>query len=69
METTITRVKFEELCSYLLDRLKTPVENSLRDAKISFKDIDEVILVGGSTRIPAVKQLVRQMTVTEPHRP
>ncbi|XP_039033813.1 heat shock 70 kDa protein 6, chloroplastic-like [Hibiscus syriacus] len=67
IETTITRVKFEELCSDLLDRLKTPVENSLRDAKLSFKDIDEVILVGGSTRIPAVQELVRKMTGKDPN--
>ncbi|PPD66957.1 hypothetical protein GOBAR_DD36165 [Gossypium barbadense] len=67
IETTITRVKFEELCSDLLDRLKTPVENSLRDAKLSFQDIDEVILVGGSTRIPAVQELVRKMTGKEPN--
>ncbi|KAJ6715533.1 HEAT SHOCK PROTEIN 70KDA [Salix viminalis] len=49
IETTLTRAKFEELCSDLIDRLKTPVENSLRDAKLAFKDLDEVILVGGST--------------------
>ncbi|KAK8485035.1 hypothetical protein V6N11_055501 [Hibiscus sabdariffa] len=67
IETTLTRVKFEELCSDLLDRLKTPVENSLRDAKLSFKDIDEVILVGGSTRIPAVQALVRKLTGKEPN--
>ncbi|KAK8682547.1 hypothetical protein V6N13_054932 [Hibiscus sabdariffa] len=67
IETTLTRVKFEELCSDLLDRLKTPVENSLRDAKLSFKDLDEVILVGGSTRIPAVQELVRKMTGKEPN--
>ncbi|EOY04636.1 Chloroplast heat shock protein 70 isoform 1 [Theobroma cacao] len=67
IETTLTRVKFEELCSDLLDRLKTPVENSLRDAKLSFKDIDEVILVGGSTRMPAVQELVRKMTSKEPN--
>ncbi|CAH8391760.1 unnamed protein product [Eruca vesicaria subsp. sativa] len=58
IETTLTRAKFEELCSDLLDRCKTPVENSLRDAKLSFSDIDEVILVGGSTRIPAVQEVV-----------
>ncbi|KAK3043187.1 hypothetical protein RJ639_001620 [Escallonia herrerae] len=52
IDTTLTREKFEELCSDLLDRLKTPVENSLRDATLSFKDLDEVILVGGLTRIP-----------------
>lgn len=48
-------------------RLKTPVENSLRDAKLSFKDIDEVILVGGSTRMPAVQELVKKMTGKDPN--
>jgi cell division ATPase FtsA len=48
-------------------RLKTPVENSLRDAKLSIKDIDEVILVGGSTRIPAVQELVKKMTGKDPN--
>ncbi|KAF2320080.1 hypothetical protein GH714_023117 [Hevea brasiliensis] len=67
IETTLTRAKFEELCSDLLDRLKTPVENSLRDAKLSFKDLDEVILVGGSTRIPAVQELVKKMTGKDPN--
>ncbi|KAK9911470.1 hypothetical protein M0R45_035378 [Rubus argutus] len=67
IETTLTRAKFEELCSDLLDRVKTPVENSLRDAKLSFKDLDEVILVGGSTRIPAVQELVKKLTGKEPN--
>ncbi|CAA7406533.1 unnamed protein product [Spirodela intermedia] len=67
IETTLTRAKFEELCSDLLDRLRTPVENALRDAKLSFKDLDEVILVGGSTRIPAVQELVRKLTGKEPN--
>ncbi|KAL9448490.1 hypothetical protein AB3S75_015889 [Citrus x aurantiifolia] len=67
IDTTLTRVKFEELCSDLLDRLKTPVETALRDAKLSFKDLDEVILVGGSTRIPAVQELVKKMTGREPN--
>ncbi|QHO05843.1 Stromal 70 kDa heat shock-related protein [Arachis hypogaea] len=67
IETTLTRAKFEELCSDLLDRLKTPVENSLRDAKLNIKDIDEVILVGGSTRIPAVQELVKKMTGKDPN--
>jgi heat shock protein 1/8 len=67
IETTLTRVKFEELCSDLLDRLKTPVENSLRDAKLSYKDLDEIILVGGSTRIPAVQDLVKRVTNKEPN--
>ncbi|KAI8563927.1 hypothetical protein RHMOL_Rhmol03G0147200 [Rhododendron molle] len=48
-------------------RLRTPVENALRDAKLSFKDIDELILVGGSTRLPAVQELVRKQTGKEPN--
>lgn len=53
--------------SKCISRLKTPVENSLRDAKLSFKDLDEVILVGGSTRIPAVQELVKKMTGKDPN--
>ncbi|PIN09295.1 Molecular chaperones mortalin/PBP74/GRP75, HSP70 superfamily [Handroanthus impetiginosus] len=67
IDTTLTRAKFEDLCSDLLDRLKTPVQNALKDANLSIKDIDEVILVGGSTRIPAVQDLVRKMTGKEPN--
>nr|XP_023925104.1 stromal 70 kDa heat shock-related protein, chloroplastic-like [Quercus suber] len=67
IDTTLTRVKFEELCSDLLDRLQRPVETALKDANLSFKDLDEVILVGGSTRIPAVQELVRKMTGKEPN--
>ncbi|CAN1175052.1 Stromal 70 kDa heat shock-related protein, chloroplastic [Linum perenne] len=56
------------LSSFLfLLRLKTPVENSLRDAKLSFKDLDEVILVGGSTRIPSVQELVKKLTGKDPN--
>ncbi|CAH1425298.1 unnamed protein product [Lactuca virosa] len=47
IDTTLTRAKFEELCSDLLDRLKTPVETTLKDANLSLKDLDEVVLVGG----------------------
>ncbi|KAH9626294.1 hypothetical protein KSS87_013931 [Heliosperma pusillum] len=67
IEATLTRAKFEELCSDLLDRLKTPVQNSLRDAKLSYSDLDEVILVGGSTRIPAVQELVKSLTGKDPN--
>lgn len=48
-------------------RLRTPVDNALKDAKLSFKDLDEVILVGGSTRMPAVQELVKKMTGKEPN--
>ncbi|KAI3892439.1 hypothetical protein MKX03_012657 [Papaver bracteatum] len=64
--TTLTRANFEELCSDLLDRLKVPVENSLRGAKLGFKDLDEVILVGGSTHIPSVQDLVKSLTGNDP---
>ncbi|KAL0560534.1 hypothetical protein IC582_000939 [Cucumis melo] len=67
IDTTLTRVKFEELCSDLLYRLRSPVETALKDAQLSFKDIDEVILVGGSTRIPAVQELVKKMTGKNPN--
>ncbi|XP_024518470.1 stromal 70 kDa heat shock-related protein, chloroplastic [Selaginella moellendorffii] len=67
IDTTMTRAKFEELCSDLLDRCRTPVENALRDAKLTFKDINEVILVGGSTRIPAVQEIVKRMTGRAPN--
>ena len=56
------------LCSiFRTFRLKTPVDNALKDAKLSFKDLDEVILVGGSTRIPAVQELVKKMTGKDPN--
>ncbi|KAI5074815.1 hypothetical protein GOP47_0010776 [Adiantum capillus-veneris] len=67
IDTSLTRAKFEELCSDLLDRCKTPVENALRDAKLSFNDVKEVILVGGSTRIPAVQELVKRLTGKDPN--
>ncbi|CAL5348172.1 unnamed protein product [Camellia sinensis] len=67
IDTTLTRAKFEELCSDLLDRLRTPVETSLKDAKLSYKNIDEVILVGGSTRIPAVQELIKKLSGKEPN--
>ncbi|MDF5710199.1 MAG: molecular chaperone DnaK [Nostoc sp. S4] len=67
LDTTLTRAKFEELCSDLIDRCRVPVENALRDAKLSKNDIDEVVLVGGSTRIPAVQQIVKQVLGKEPN--
>lgn len=62
IDTTLSRAKFEQLCSDLLDRCRIPVENSLKDAKLQYSDVDEIILVGGSTRIPAVVELVEKMT-------
>nr|YP_010336747.1 heat shock protein 70 chaperone [Stylonema alsidii]UNJ15153.1 heat shock protein 70 chaperone [Stylonema alsidii] len=68
LERTLTRAKFEELCSELIDRCKIPVNNALQDAKLSNSQIDEVVLVGGSTRIPAVQELVSKMIGKEPNR-
>jgi molecular chaperone DnaK len=67
LERKITRGKFEELCSSLIDRARIPVENALKDAKLDSSKIDEVVLVGGSTRIPAIKQLVKKILGKEPN--
>jgi molecular chaperone DnaK len=58
----LTRAKFEQLTHDLIERCMSPVKQAISDAKITEKDLDEVILVGGSTRIPAVKELVRRLT-------
>jgi molecular chaperone DnaK len=62
LNMTLTRAKFEELVNDLIERTRGPVEQALSDAKLTAGDIDEVILVGGSTRIPAVQKLVRSLT-------
>ncbi len=62
LDTKLTRAKFDDLTANLVERCRGPVTAALADAKLSEKDIDEVILVGGSTRIPAVQKLVRQLT-------
>ncbi|APB33066.1 molecular chaperone dnak [Gloeomargarita lithophora Alchichica-D10] len=67
LEITLTRAKFEELCADLFDRCKVPVEQALRDAKLDKSKIDEVVMVGGSTRIPAVQQVVRQVLGKDPN--
>ncbi len=67
LDLNLTRAKFEDLSRDLLNRCKTPVENALKDAGVSKSDIDEVVLVGGSTRIPAVQQLVKEYTGKEPN--
>ena len=66
LDTILTRVKFEGMCANLLARCRAPVEQALYDAKLSRDEIDEVVLVGGSTRIPAVQELVKQMTGKTP---
>ena len=67
LDLNLTRAKFEDLCRDLLNRCKTPVENALKDAGITKNDINEVVLVGGSTRIPAVQQLVKEYTGKDPN--
>ena len=59
-DTTLTRAKFDDMTKHLVERTLIPIENALRDAKLSKSDIDEVLLVGGSTRIPAVQEAVRK---------
>ena len=67
IDTNLTKGKFEEICSDLISRCKTPVEQALKDADISLSECDEIILVGGSTRIPAVVELVKSLTGKEPN--
>merc|ERR1719440_359277 len=69
IDTNLSKAKFEELCDDLIARCKVPVQNALRDAKLDLSDMDEVILVGGSTRIPAVRDLVKELTGKEPNMP
>ena len=67
LDVSLTRAKFEELSRDLLDRCKIPVEQAIKDAGLSKGEIDEVVLVGGSTRIPAVQALVKEYTGKEPN--
>ena len=67
LEKKLTRSKFEELISPLLARIKGPVEQALADAKLGKTNIDEVILVGGATRVPAVKKIVKDLLGKEPN--
>ncbi len=64
----LTRAKFEELISHLIEKTKNPIQTAMSDAGLSSDDIDKVILVGGSTRIPAVQQLVKDITGKDPHK-
>ena len=67
LDYTLTRAEFERITKDLLDRCKKPVEQALKDAGLKQGDINEVILVGGSTRMPAVQELVKQMTGKDPN--
>lgn len=67
LEKTITRAKFENLCQDLISRCQVPVNNSLKDAQLQSADIDQIVLVGGSTRIPAIQELVKTIIGKEPN--
>lgn len=68
LQLTITRAKFEELVDKLVDRCRGPVKQALEDAKLDPSKIDEVVLVGGSTRIPRVQEMVKDLFGKEPHK-
>jgi molecular chaperone DnaK len=67
LDLTLTRAKFEELANKLIDRCRVPVEQALKDAKLSSAELDEIVMVGGSTRIPAVLELVKRITGKDPN--
>ena len=66
-ETTLTRAKFQEMTRHLLDRCRKPLEDAIRDSKLTYNDIDEVLLIGGSIRMPAVQELVANITGKKPN--
>ncbi len=68
LDVTLSKAKFEDLCRDLFDSTLEPVHKALKDAKLSSSDIDEVILVGGSTRIPYIQELVKKELGKEPHK-
>ncbi len=68
MELTLTRAKFQELTSDLLERTKEPFLKAIKDAKIDIKDIEHIVMVGGSTRMPAVTDLVKELSGKEPQK-
>jgi len=68
LQIAVTRAKFEQICAKLFDRLRGPCETALKDAKISTGDINEVVLVGGSTRIPKVQQMAKEIFGKEPNK-
>ena len=68
LEKKLTRAKLESLCEDLLKRIEGPVNNALKDANLTVKDIDEVLLVGGMTRMPSVQEKVKELFGKEPHK-
>jgi molecular chaperone DnaK len=65
---TLTRAKFEQLCDDLLQRTKSPARPALKDAGLKASDIDEVVLVGGMTRMPPCRKIVKEIFGKEPHK-
>jgi len=68
LNVTIKRSEFEKLIDNILEKLKGPTKQAMKDAKVTEKDLDEIILVGGSTRIPAVQKIVKEITKKEPNK-
>lgn len=68
LEKKLTRAKLETLCENLLKRVEGPVQNALKDANLTMKDIDEVLLVGGMTRMPSVQEKVKELFGKDPHK-
>ncbi|MDQ7092281.1 molecular chaperone DnaK [Desulfosporosinus sp. PR] len=68
LDMNITRAKFEEIISDLVEATLGPTRQALEDAKLSWKDIDQIILVGGSTRVPSVQDAIRKLSGKEPHK-
>jgi molecular chaperone DnaK len=68
LQMKLTRSKFEQLTEDLVDRIRGPFDKAIADAKLSTEDVDEVVLVGGATRMPMVQELVRELTGKEPHK-
>ncbi|OWA36651.1 molecular chaperone DnaK [Saccharibacillus sp. O16] len=68
LEVNLTRAKFEELSASLVERTLTPTRQALKDSGLSSNDIDKIVLVGGSTRIPAVQEAIKKLTGKDPHK-
>lgn len=68
LEMTLTRAQFEQITRHLCERMRAPFENALKDAGLKVSDIDDIVLVGGSTRMPMVENLIRELTGKEPRK-
>src|SRR5207253_691226 len=68
LSLNLTRSKLEQLVGDLIERTRGPVQQAIKDAGITARDIDEVVLVGGQTRMPAIQEMVRNLFGKEPHR-